>query len=137
MQIKSFVLLGQTVMMQRFVRTPSAFLKRNLLYAPVPLQAEHVVVIIRDSEHRFIVPAWVKPKLEAWAEVLTPQKTQNLQLNIAYQNCKYPYVECKSARYVCKLFHIFSKIRSYYARMSSCTHCSEAKSSPRHMATKF
>lgn len=57
MQIKSFVLLGQTVMMQRFVRTPSAFLKRNLLYAPVPLQAEHVVVIIRDSEHRFIVPA--------------------------------------------------------------------------------
>ena len=46
-------------MMQHFVWvwTPSPFLKRNLHYVPVPLQAERVVVIIRDSEHRFVAPA--------------------------------------------------------------------------------
>lgn len=74
------------------------------------------------TEHRFIAPDWAKPKLEAWVGIFThPKKTQNLQLNLAYQNCKYLHVEYKSARNGCKSFHIFSKIQSYYSYMSSYT----------------
>lgn len=88
MQINFFVPLGQSVMMQYFIWALSSFLKRNLLYVPVSLQAERVVVIIPDSEHFSAAPAWVKPKLSAWAEVLTLKNPQNLQLDLAYQNCK-------------------------------------------------
>lgn len=51
MQINVFVLLGQTAMTQHFVQTPSPSFERNLLYVPVPLQSERVVLIIHNNKH--------------------------------------------------------------------------------------
>lgn len=65
MQINFFVPLGQSVMKKYSIWALSSFLKRHLLYVPVSLQAERVVVIIPDSEHFSVAPAPAKPKLTA------------------------------------------------------------------------
>lgn len=57
MQINFFVLLDQTAVMQHFVQNPSSSFERNLLYVPIPLQPERVVVIIHNSKHHLIAPA--------------------------------------------------------------------------------
>lgn len=62
MQTNLFVLLGQCAVMLHFVQTPSSSFERSLLYVPVPLQSERVVVIIHKQQTSFNSTSLREPK---------------------------------------------------------------------------